>query len=103
MEQVAHNASPSPDTFDQVAQLFKALGDPTRLRILYALLGQERSVGDIAAAVHMSTSAVSHQLSYLRTMRLVRHRREGRAVFYALDDDHVRSLFTQGLEHASHD
>jgi len=85
-----------------MAQLFKALADPTRLRILHFLSDEEKAAGDIARAVGLSASAVSHQLSYLYASRIVRRRREGRSVYYALDDDHVRELFAQALEHATH-
>jgi DNA-binding transcriptional ArsR family regulator len=93
----------SDETAERLALLFKAFNDPTRLKILYALMGRELSVGKIAKAVGMSPSAVSHQLSLLRTMRIVKNRREGRTVIYSLDDDHVRFLFEQGLEHVTHD
>lgn len=87
----------------RMAATFKALADPTRVRIISALLHTELCVGDLASCLGMSTSAVSHQLRLLREMRLVRHRREGKYVFYALDDDHIYDLFQRGLEHASHD
>jgi len=90
-------------TWDKMTLLFKAFADPTRLRILHTLFDGERSVSDIARAVQLSPSAVSHQLSLLRLMRLVRSRRDGRTVYYTLDDDHVHTLFEQGLEHVSHD
>jgi len=87
----------------RMAVTFKALADPTRLRIISALLHTELCVGDLAACLGMSTSAVSHQLRLLRKMRLVRYRREGKYIFYTLDDDHIYDLFQRGLEHASHD
>lgn len=87
----------------QMAAAFKALADPTRVRIISALLHTELCVGDIASCLGMTTSAVSHQLRLLREMRLVRSRREGKHVFYTLDDDHIYELFQRGLEHASHD
>jgi ArsR family transcriptional regulator len=87
----------------RMAATFKALADPTRVRIISALLHTELCVGDLASCLGMSTSAVSHQLRLLREMRLVRHRREGKHVFYTLDDDHIYDLFQRGLEHASHD
>ncbi len=86
----------------ELAGIFKALSDPTRLRIISALAGREVCVNDLAAALGMSQSAVSHQLRDMRETRLVRHRREGRHVFYALDDEHVRDLFAQGLAHIEH-
>jgi DNA-binding transcriptional ArsR family regulator len=85
-----------------LADLFNALGDPTRLAIISALLEGEMSVGDIAAGIRLSESAVSHQLRGLRQMRLVRPRKQGRQVFYCLDDDHVARLFQMGLDHVLH-
>lgn len=88
----------SEDVID-LAETFRALGDPTRVRILDALSHGELCVCDLAALVRMSESAVSHQLRLLRNLRLVRPRREGRMVFYALDDRHIMTLFRQGLRH----
>jgi ArsR family transcriptional regulator, lead/cadmium/zinc/bismuth-responsive transcriptional repressor len=82
-----------------LADTFRVLGDPTRVRILDALATAELCVCDLATLHGLSESAVSHQLRLLRSMRLVRSRREGRMVFYALDDQHVVSLFHQGLRH----
>jgi ArsR family transcriptional regulator len=89
-------------TAAQVAELFRALGDASRVRIIAALLGGERSVGALATVVGISESAVSHHLRGLRQMRLVRARRDGRQVFYTLDDDHVVELFQRGLDHVEH-
>jgi len=86
--------------FDHLAELFGALSDPTRLRIISVLLESELNVGQIAGSVGLSESAVSHQLRGLRQMRLVRARKSGRQVFYALDDDHVARLYQLGLQHA---
>lgn len=86
-------------TTGALAETFKVLGDPTRVRILDALARAELCVCDIATLLGLSESAVSHQLRLLRTMRLVRPRREGRMVFYALDDQHITGLFEQGLRH----
>jgi ArsR family transcriptional regulator, lead/cadmium/zinc/bismuth-responsive transcriptional repressor len=85
-----------------LADLFSALSDPTRLRIISVLLEGELNVGEIAARLAMSESAVSHQLRGLRQMKLVRARKEGRQVFYALDDDHVSKLYLMGLDHVEH-
>ena len=85
-----------------LADLFSALSDPTRLRIISVLLDGEMNVGDIAAQLEMTESAVSHQLSGLRHMRLVRSRKNGRQVFYSLDDDHVAKLYRMGLDHVEH-
>lgn len=87
------------DTFISLAETFKVLGDPTRLKILYALSEEELCVCELTMLLGMTQSAVSHQLRILRNMRLVKYRREGRSVFYSLDDDHIRKLFEQGLEH----
>jgi ArsR family transcriptional regulator len=85
-----------------LAELFKALADPSRVRIISALTHTELCVHDLAAALDMSQSAVSHQLRSLREMRLVRYRKEGRHVYYQLDDEHIRDLFRRGLEHVEH-
>jgi ArsR family transcriptional regulator len=82
-----------------LAETFRALGDVTRVRILDALSRRELCVGDIATLLGLSESAVSHQLRLLRGMRLVRPRRAGQMIFYALDDHHIVRLFAQGLEH----
>ncbi len=86
----------------QVAELFSALGDASRVRIVAALQAGELSVGELAERVGISHSAVSHHLRHLRQMRLVRARKAGRYVYYALDDDHVIDLFRCGLEHVLH-
>jgi DNA-binding transcriptional ArsR family regulator len=90
-------------TATRLADTFKALSDPTRVRIISALLQDELCVYELADAVGASQSAVSHQLATLREMRLVRFRKDGRHVFYTLDDDHIYHLFRQGLEHISHE
>jgi ArsR family transcriptional regulator, lead/cadmium/zinc/bismuth-responsive transcriptional repressor len=82
-----------------LADTFRALGDLTRVRMLDALARSELCVQDLAARLNLTESAVSHQLRLLRNMRLVRTRRAGRMVFYALDDQHIVGLFEQGLEH----
>jgi len=82
-----------------LADTFKVLGDTTRVRILDALSRSELCVRDLAARVAISESAVSHQLRLLRGMRLVRQRRDGRLIYYTLDDQHIVGLFVQGLEH----
>lgn len=89
-------------TFSHLADLFSALSDPTRLRIIFVLLEGEMNVGEIAAQLAMTESAVSHQLRGLRQMKLLRTRKDGRQVFYALDDDHVAKLYRLGLEHVEH-
>ena len=89
-------------TSSHLADLFSALSDPTRLRIISVLLEGEMNVGDIAAQLEVTESAVSHQLRGLRYMRLVRSRKNGRQVFYSLDDDHVAKLYRMGLDHIEH-
>ena len=86
-----------------LAETFKALADPTRVRILHALSHGELCVGDLAAVLEMTESAVSHQLRLLRSLRVVRARREGKQVFYTLDDEHVTRLFQISLEHLGHE
>ncbi|MCC7417581.1 MAG: winged helix-turn-helix transcriptional regulator [Acidobacteria bacterium] len=89
----------APESVASLAETFKVLGDPTRVRILDALSRSELCVSDLASRLGLSESAVSHQLRLLRSTRLVRPRRAGRQVFYALDDQHIVGLFAQGLEH----
>jgi ArsR family transcriptional regulator len=86
----------------RLAETFKALSDPSRIRLVALLVDAELRVGDLASALGMSQSAVSHQLRTLRDLRLVRWHREGREIHYALDDDHVADLFRRGLEHVGH-
>jgi len=89
-------------TASQMAQLFATLSDTSRVRIIGALNARELSVGEIAAIVGISHSAVSHHLRHLRQMHLVQARKEGRYVYYSLDDEHVGDLFRCGLEHVLH-
>ena len=89
----------APDAVQGLADTFSALGDPTRVRILDVLSHGELCVCDLAAVLGLSQSAVSHQLRLLRGIRLVRPRREGRIVFYSLDDQHIISIFKQTLQH----
>lgn len=89
----------TPDAVQGLAETFNAIGDPTRVRILDALSHGELCVCDLAAVLRLSQSAVSHQLRLLRGIRLVRPRREGRVVFYSLDDQHIISIFRQTLQH----
>lgn len=94
-------STPSTDDLYSVSELFKAFGDTTRLKILYALHESELCVCDIAAVVGMTSSAVSHQLKVLKQARLVDFRREGKTVFYFLADDHVRTMLEKAMEHIS--
>ncbi len=87
------------ETLYSLAELFKVFGDPTRIRILYALSFQELCVQDIANALSMTQSAISHQLRTLKQTALVKFRREGKTIYYALADDHVATIMAQGLEH----
>jgi len=89
-------------TAERLAQIFSALSDPTRLRIISALSDHELCVCDLSVVLGMSQSAVSHQLRLLRNLNLVKYRKEGRIVYYALDDEHIRELFGLGLEHTAH-
>lgn len=86
-------------TIVALAEIFKVLSEPTRVRILQALAEEELCVCDIAAVVQTTPSAISHQLRILRTARLVRARKDGKMVYYSLDDEHVRNLFEEGLRH----
>ena len=89
-------------TANRLGELFKVLGDPTRLRIISLLLEHELCVHTLQSALGMSQSAISHQLRALRQLNLVRFRKVGRHVYYALDDDHVHELVKQGLLHIEH-
>lgn len=93
----------SPAVINQMAQSFKALADPTRLRLLALLFAGERGVGDLADHLAVSQSAVSHQLRLLRNLNIVRYRRDGREIFYDLADNHVREIFSRTLEHVLYD
>ena len=102
-EQGAANETPEemPDEelLYDLADLFKIFSDTTRIKILYSLMGRELCVADIADAVSSTQSAVSHQLRILKQARLVRFRREGRSIMYALADDHVYTMLAQGMTH----
>jgi len=86
---------------EDLAELFKTLGDPTRVRIIDALAQSEFCVCDLAELLGLSQSATSHQLRVLRNSKLVKYRRDGKMVYYSLDDGHVLGLYSQGLEHIS--
>lgn len=90
---------PDEETLYELAELFKVLGDATRVKILYALLNAEMCVCDIAALLGMTQSAISHQLRVLKQSRLVKYRKDGKVVYYSLDDEHVKHIFDQGLIH----
>ena len=86
----------------EMAEFFKIFGDATRIRILQILLGNEKNVGELAEEPEMSQSAVSHQLRVLRQNDLVKYRKEGKEVFYSLDDEHVENVMQQGMAHLRH-
>jgi DNA-binding transcriptional ArsR family regulator len=87
---------------EDLAETFQALADPTRVRLISLLVDAERCVGDLASMLEMSVSAISHQLALLHRLRIVRRRREGRYVYYALDDEHIATIYRCGLEHLQH-
>jgi len=93
----------APDVdVEKVANLFKVLADETRLKIVHLLSQKELKVGSIAQTLDLTPSNVSHHLRLLRNARLVKHRRDGKMIYYSLDDDHVDAIIDQGFKHASH-
>ncbi len=96
---IVDETMPDETELDSLAELFKVFGDPTRIRILFVLFETEVCVCDLARALNMTQSAVSHQLRILKQSRLVKNRREGKSMFYSLADDHVRTMIAQGREH----
>jgi len=90
------------NTFLEMSEIFKVFGDPTRIKIIYALLIKELCVCDIAEVLGMSQSSISHQLRVLKGARLVKFRKEGKVVYYSLDDEHVKEIFNAGFEHVDH-
>ena len=90
---------PDEDELYDLAEIFKVFGDSTRIKILYVLFESEMCVCDIAQLLNMNQSAIYHQLKILKQSRLVKSRREGKAVFYSLADGHVRTIINKGLEH----
>lgn len=100
--QKLHCLMPDDDRLFDLADLFRVFGDSTRVRILYALFESELCVCDLSELLGLTQSAVSHQLRTLKDAKLVRARREGKSMFYALDDDHVRQILSVGLEHLVH-
>ena len=90
---------PAKEELYDLAELFKVFGDSTRIRILHALIETELCVGDMAQILNLTQSAVSHQLKILKDAKLVKFRREGKIIFYALDDEHVRTILSMGVEH----
>ena len=96
---IVNETLPDETELYDLAELFKVFGDSTRIRILYVLFEAEVCVCDLAAALNMTQSAISHQLKILKQNRLIKSRREGKSVFYSLADDHVRAIIAQGQEH----
>lgn len=97
----ARKIMPEEESLYNLAELFRVFGDSTRVRILYALFISEMCVCDIAVLLNMNQSAISHQLRILKQARLVKNRRDGKVVYYSLDDEHVKQIFDQGLVHIS--
>lgn len=94
-----HEKMPDEKELYDLAELFKVFGDSTRIRILFVLFEAEVCVCDLAEALNMTQSAISHQLKILKQSKLVKSRREGKSIFYSLADDHVRTIIAQGQEH----
>ena len=101
--QIVNETIPEENELYDLAELFKVFGDSTRIRILFVLFEAEVCVCDLAKALNMTQSAISHQLRILKQNKLVKSRREGKSIFYSLADDHVRSIINQGLEHVEED
>lgn len=95
------NKMPNEEKLYDLAELFKTFGDSTRIRILFVLFEAEVCVCDLAQTLNMTQSAISHQLKILKQNKLVKSRREGKSVFYSLDDDHVSTIISEGLNHIS--
>lgn len=96
---IVNEKMPEEEKLYDLAELFKIFGDSTRIRILFVLFEAEVCVCDLAEALNMTQSAVSHQLRILKQNKLVKNRREGKSIFYSLADDHVRAIINQGMEH----
>ena len=97
--QIVSEKLPCEEHLLDLAELFKVFGDSTRIRILFVLFEAEVCVCDLAEVLHMTQSAISHQLNILKRNKLVKSRREGKSVFYSLADEHVRTIIGQGMEH----
>ena len=100
---IVNTTLPEETELYDLAELFKVFGDSTRIRILFVLFEAEVCVCDLAAALNMTQSAISHQLKILKQSKLVKSRREGKSVFYSLEDGHVRTIIAQGREHIEED
>lgn len=101
--EMVNQTMPEETELYDLAELFKVFGDSTRIRILFVLFEAEVCVCDLAEVLHMTQSAISHQLRILKQSKLVKSRREGKSVFYSLADDHVRTMIAQGREHIEED
>lgn len=97
-----HHMTLSEETVQTMAAIFGALSDPTRIRIIHALGQSELCVDELSKSLKMTQSAISHQLRHLKNLRIVKRRKVGRSAYYSIDDEHILTLFTNGLEHASH-
>ena len=97
--QSVQEQQPDDEILYDLAELFKVFGDSTRIKILYSMFENELCVNDIARLLNLSQSSVSHQLRILKTSKLVKFRREGKSIFYSLDDELVRSIISMGMEH----
>ena len=100
---IVNDTMPEETELYDLAELFKVFGDSTRIRILFVLFEAEVCVCDLAEALHMTQSAISHQLRILKQNKLVNSRREGKSIFYSLADGHVRTIIAQGREHIEED
>ncbi|MFR8172291.1 MAG: ArsR/SmtB family transcription factor [Marvinbryantia sp.] len=100
---IVNEKMPPEETLYNLAELYKVFGDSTRIRILFVLFEAEVCVCDLARALSMTQSAISHQLRILKQNKLVKNRREGKSIFYSLADDHVRTIIAQGLDHIEED
>lgn len=98
--EAVRSAMPDDDALIDVAEIFKVFSDSTRIKILCALMQAEMCVCDISVLLNMTKSSVSHQLRILKQADLVKYRKDGRVIYYSLADDHVRTIFHEGLEHA---
>ena len=96
-------ALPPDEELYDLAEVFKVFGDQTRVKIMYSILKGELCVAEIADVLDMTQSAISHQLSTLKASRLVKSRRDGKAIYYSLDDEHVEMILNMGVEHIIHD
>lgn len=102
MEDIMENKGSNEVFLADLSVFFKLFGDPTRLKIIFSLMNKELCVNDISKELKMSQSSISHQLKILRENKIVKNRKTGKQVFYSLDDEHVSSIITQGVDHLHH-